>query len=262
VRGFKPTVCFYATSIRPGELGFRKGLIKMVISEFKGRHVHLPTINEQIAGGEAMCADYGEVYRLTHKVFDIVKNAKRVLVSSENGTRIRVRLDPKNLRWNASDGKFGKPGIFSNLPDGEVFTCPLNVYGTFVTNVLGDYFDEKYGLLETPVRIEIKDGFAVSVSCSNKGLEKELWTFLRRGENTDRVGEFAIGTNTAVTRLIGKMLCDEKAAGVHIAFGDPIGDETGATWEVSPAQHCDMVTQGCSIFVDGKAIMRKGKFII
>jgi len=263
VREFKPTLSFYATTIKPGELGFRKGLINLVMSEFKARHVHLPSINEQIAGGEAMCADYGEVYRLTHKVFDIVKNAKRILVSSQNGTRLHVKLGPdQNLRWNPCDGRFDRPEMFSNLPDGEVFTSPLNVVGTFVTNVLGDYFDEKYGLLETPVRIEIRNSMAVSVSCGNKMIEKELWEFLKRGENTDRVGEFAIGTNTAISHLIGKMLTDEKAAGIHIAFGDPLGEETGATWKVSPPQHCDMVAQGCSIFVDGKAIMRKGKFLV
>jgi leucyl aminopeptidase (aminopeptidase T) len=141
-------------------------------------------------------------------------------------------------------------------------TCPKTVNGTFVTTLLGDYFSEKYGVLNSIVRITIKDGRASEVYCPDKKLEAELRDYLTKGENTNRVGEFAIGTNTAVTHLIGNMLADEKAVGVHIAFGDPLGGHTGATWTVSPAQHCDMVLQGCTIHVDGRLLMENGKFIL
>ena len=48
-------------------------------------------------------------------------------------------------------------------------------------------------------------------------------------ENSDRVGEFAIGTNIELTHVIGHILQDEKFPGVHIAFGNPYGAHTGAT---------------------------------
>jgi hypothetical protein len=35
-------------------------------------------------------------------------------------------------------------------------------------------------------------------------------------EHSERVGEFALGTNTGVTQMIGNLLQDEKVPGVHI----------------------------------------------
>ena len=72
------------------------------------------------------------------------------------------------------------------------------------------------------------------------------------------VGEFAIGTNIAVTELSGNLLQDEKIPGIHVAFGNPIGYETGADW--TSDVHVDVVPTGCNITVDGKIIMGNGIF--
>ncbi|MCX6769630.1 MAG: aminopeptidase [Candidatus Micrarchaeota archaeon] len=233
IKAMEPTVSFLAVTTQEGELGFRKPIIGLLVGEFNVRHVHMPHMTEAVAGGQAMCADYNEVYRITHQVLEIVKTAKEIRVTTKMGTDLTAKFDHtgKELRWMAADGDLTKQGTFSNLPDGEVFTTPLIVNGKFVTTLLGDHFSSKYGVLKNPVTIEIKDGRAVSVSCKDSALQRELADYLNKGENTDRVGEFAIGTNTAITYFIGNMLADEKAAGVHIAFGDPIGDETGAKWK-------------------------------
>jgi len=225
IRELNPTVSFLAATAQPGELGFRKPLIGMLVNEFHVRHVHMPTITNEVAGGEAMCANYDEVRRITHAVLDVVKTAKTIRVTTKMGTDLTAEFDHtgKNLTWHAADGDLTKQGTFSNLPDGEDFTTPLNVNGKFVTTLLGDHFASKYGVLKNPVTIEIKDGYAVSVSCKNKELKAEILSYLKNGENTDRVGEFAIGTNVNVTHFIGNMLADEKAAGVHIAFGTRLG---------------------------------------
>jgi len=57
--------------------------------------------------------------------------------------------------------------------------------------------------------------------------------------NSDRVGEFAIGTNIDLKDVIGEILQDEKYPGVHIAFGNPYGAHTGAEWDSST--HIDVV---------------------
>ena len=54
------------------------------------------------------------------------------------------------------------------------------------------------------------------------------------------------------------MIHDEKFPGVHVAFGDPLGEVTGAEWESKV--HCDVVMRKCSIFVDENQIMEDGKF--
>jgi len=72
------------------------------------------------------------------------------------------------------------------------------------------------------------------------------------------VGEFAIGTNTAVTELSGNLLQDEKIPGAHVAFGNPYPHETGADW--SSRVHVDVIMTGCHIEVNGEVVMMDGKF--
>ena len=56
----------------------------------------------------------------------------------------------------------------------------------------------------------------------------DFWRYTHTDENSDRVGEFAIGTNIELKDVIGQILQDEKYPGVHIAFGNPYGAHTGS----------------------------------
>ncbi|MHB1162268.1 MAG: aminopeptidase, partial [Chloroflexota bacterium] len=125
-------------------------------------------------------------------------------------------------------------------------------------DVLGDYFSRKYGVLDRAVTFTIAGGRVVEVSCEDRDLESELKQYLASGENSDRVGEFAIGANLWVKVLTGNLLQDEKIPGVHVAFGDPYPEETGANW--SARTHVDVIPTDCSIWYDGKPLMRDGRF--
>ncbi|PYI58741.1 MAG: hypothetical protein DMC60_12095 [Verrucomicrobia bacterium] len=72
--------------------------------------------------------------------------------------------------------------------------------------------------------------------------------------------EFAIGTNIACTHIIGHILQDEKIPGVHIAFGHPYAEHTGANW-VSKT-HIDCVGRDFDVWFNGEQVMRDGKFLI
>ena len=96
--------------------------------------------------------------------------------------------------------------------------------------------------------------------CANKELEDEFWRYCHTDENSDRVGEFAIGTNIAVRDVIGNILQDEKIPGIHIAFGNPYGAHTGADWYSST--HIDVVGRKFDIWIDGRQIMRGGAFLL
>jgi leucyl aminopeptidase (aminopeptidase T) len=74
------------------------------------------------------------------------------------------------------------------------------------------------------------------------------------------VGEFAIGTNTACTRVIGNILQDEKIPGIHIAFGHPYAEHTGANW--FSKTHIDCVGRDFDIWFDGEQVMKAGKFLV
>ena len=93
-----------------------------------------------------------------------------------------------------------------------------------VDGVVGDYLCAKYGdLRETPLTLRVKDSRLVEAHSANRALEDEFWRYTHTDENSDRVGEFAIGTNIGVHDVIGNILQDEKIPGVHIAFGNPYG---------------------------------------
>jgi leucyl aminopeptidase (aminopeptidase T) len=60
--------------------------------------------------------------------------------------------------------------------------------------------------------------------------------------------------------VIGHILQDEKMPGVHIAFGHPYGQHTGADWTSST--HIDAVACDCSVWVDGKPIIERGRYLV
>jgi len=74
------------------------------------------------------------------------------------------------------------------------------------------------------------------------------------------VGEFAIGTNVGVSSIIGNILQDEKLPGLHLAFGHPYSEHTGACW--SCTTHLDVVGRHFDIWFDGDLVMADGKFLI
>jgi aminopeptidase len=252
-------VSFFAATGKKGELAtFRWPLYRLVQATPGLRHGHMPGISDEIMR-TGMCADYEEVGRISARVGEIVKEARQITVTSPAGTEFTADFSP-SLKWVALDGVL-RPGTPANLPEGEVFTCPYNVTeGTIVVDgVLGDYFSEKFGLLDdTPVTLEIEKGRARKASCANDRLLKELEQYMAQDEQADRMGEFAIGTNTGVDRLIGNMLQDEKYPGIHVAFGDPYPELTGADWRSNA--HVDAVLKDVTIDVDGYTIMRDGKF--
>jgi len=130
-----------------------------------------------------------------------------------------------------------------------------------VDGTIGDYLCWKYGCIEeTPLRLEIANGYLQSAHCSNAELEQEFLEYCRSAENSDRVGEFALGTNTWVTRCIGNLLQDEKMPGMHIAFGTPAAGQTGADWTCPT--HIDLITMKPDVWFDDKQVMAQGKFLV
>jgi len=108
--------------------------------------------------------------------------------------------------------------------------------------------------------VHIENSRLVSAESKNRELREAFWAYTHTDENSDRVGEFAIGTNIALTDVIGNILQDEKIPGVHIAFGNPYGEHTGAKWYSST--HIDVVGRNFDIWADDRRIMRDGQFTL
>ncbi len=251
-------VSVYAAWGQSGELRTRMQMTK-VVNQHRLRHGHMINVNRQIMA-DGMRANFNKVDEVSTKVWNLARIAKKAVCKTPLGTNITVELSPK-LKWLKTSGII-TPDKWGNLPGGETFTSPANVNGTFVVDgVVGDYLCAKYGeLSDTPVTIQIKDSRMVSAHCDNKELEKEFWEYCHTDKNSDRVGEFAIGTNIHLKRVIGHILQDEKIPGVHIAFGHPYSEHTGADW--SSSTHIDVVGTNFDIWIDEMKIMEGGEFLI
>src|SRR6266852_5643643 len=251
-------VSIFAVQAQTNELRSRMQMTD-VVNRRKIRHAHMVNINRQIML-EGMRADFLKVDRLSAKVIDIVTKASEVRATTANGTDITAKLNP-NYRWLKTSGIIS-PDKWGNLPGGEIFTTPGEVNGTFVIDgVVGDYLCEKFGDLKSaPLTIEIKGNRLTEAHSDNHELEEDFWKYTHTDENSDRVGEFAIGTNIGLKDVIGQILQDEKYPGVHIAFGNPYGFHTGADWY--SATHIDVVGRNFDIWVDGAQIMRNGQFLL
>lgn len=255
---FAPSVTFYTATGYKGEITFRMGLRRFILQHLRVRHAHMIGISERVMQ-EGMVADYNEVARLTHRVMDLVRPARTIVATSPEGTNLVVTLDSR-LRWVACTGLYHQQGEWGNLPEGEAFTCPATANGVVAARELGDYFSDKYGVLDAPIYFEIHDGEVIRISGADQAIVDEIWAYVSSAENGRRVGEFAIGTNSALKHLCGNLLQDEKLPGMHVAFGDALGHETGADW-ASPI-HVDVISLMCTIVVDERPIMVDGTFTL
>src|SRR2546427_923714 len=251
-------VSIFAVQAQTNELKSRMHMTD-VVNRRKIRHAHMVNINRQIML-EGMRADFLKVDRISAKVVDIVRRAKQIHANTTAGTDLVADLNPK-YRWLKTSGIIS-PDKWGNLPGGEVFTTPGEVNGTFVIDgVVGDYLCEKYGdLRHAPLTVRVVRNRLTEAYSDNKALEREFWAYTHTDDNSDRVGEFAVGTNIELRDVIGHILQDEKFPGIHIAFGNPYGAHTGATWYSST--HIDVVGTKFDIWVDDRQIMRQGPFLI
>jgi len=254
-------VSFYCASGKKGELqSFRIPMIHEVEKNDKLRHAHMPGINDELMC-TGMSVDYAAVQEMCAKVHDIVKTAEKITVTNPAGTEFTAHFN-LDWRWKISDGKIRNTD-WSNLPDGEIFTCVKSIdEGVIVVDgVLGDYFSEEYGLLAaTPMTLEIKDSRVVDLKCDNDKLAKEFGEYMKQDENANRIGEFAIGTNIGLEKLVGNLLQDEKFPGIHVAVGHGYPEKTGSDWESQA--HCDAVLKNTTIIVGDQTIMKDGTFQI
>jgi aminopeptidase len=251
-------VSIFAVRAQTNELKSRMQMTD-VVNRQKIRHAHMVNINKQIML-EGMRADFLKVDRLSVKVLETVRQAKQIRAKTPSGTDLVADMNP-NYRWVKTSGIISTEK-WGNLPGGEVFTTPGEVNGTFVIDgVVGDYLCAKFGDLKAhPLTINVKGNRVIEAHSSNKELKDDFWAYTHTDENSNRVGEFAIGTNIELKDVIGEILQDEKYPGVHIAFGNPYGAHTGAEWYSST--HIDVVGRNFDIWVDGQQIMRGGQFLI
>ena len=251
-------VSIYAGQPKPGELALRRELTE-IVNRRRMRHAHMVSISPQIMA-EGMRADYDLVDAISTRLRDRAAKAERIRARSRAGSDLEATFDPA-VRWLKTSGLITS-AKWANLPGGEVLTAPARVDGVYVVDgVLGDYLCARYGDLEqTPLTVWIENSRVADARCERPEIREDFLSYTRTAENSDRVGEFAMGTNVAVHSIIGNILQDEKLPGLHLAFGHPYTEHTGASW--SCPTHLDIVGRHFDVWFDGDPVMADGKFLI
>ena len=256
-------VSIFAVQVQPNELHSRMQMTD-VVNRRHMRHAHMVNITPEIMC-DGMRADYDQVDRLSQQVLDRVRRATRIRATTAAGTSIISDMNPA-YKWFKTSGIIS-PEKWGNLPGGECFTSPGEVNGTFRSRWRRRRLAVR--ALRPARRPHRSPSRSLTIASSRAAAptsnsRRDFWAYTHTDENSDRVGEFAIGTNIGVSRVIGNILQDEKFPGIHIAFGNPYGEHTGAPWR--SGTHIDVVGLGFNIWLESpdgeQQIMHEGKFLI
>jgi aminopeptidase len=260
-------VTFWAAQSMEGELHALRRPFMTIALQY-ARHGHLPSVTVRCME-EGMCSDYKKIVEFTQKLFVEVRHARTIEITNPRGTKLRAELNPK-WNWLKRDGIYHMKGEWGNLPEGELFTAPASLNGRMVIDELGDWIGDKYGCLtkpenksDTPVYIDVIDSRVdlKTLECADARLKQELIDYLTTDGNSNKAGELALPTNLELLTkpLTGNLLQDEKAR-VHIAFGNPYPELTGADWQSNT--HIDGLIKESVVNVDGAKIMEADKYLV
>ena len=177
------------------------------------------------------------------------------------------RTDKVHIKGPGTDLRFSIKGIGSvicggehNIPDGEVFSCPVkhSVEGhvTFnaPTSARGIAFDN--------VRLEFSKGKIIKATSNNT---KALNEILDTDAGSRFIGEFSLGFNPHILHPMRDILFDEKIAGsFHFTPGQAYavagnGNKSAVHWDMVCIQRKDY--GGGEVWFDGKLIRKDGLFL-
>ncbi|WP_135533903.1 aminopeptidase [Halostella pelagica] len=213
--------------------------------EAGARGATLPGITEEVFT-TGLDADYESIAAECEAMLERVGDAEEVRVTTERGTDITFY--PGDREWLSDTGMVRDPGDFSNLPAGEVFVSPESADGTYVV----DGTMMPHGLLDDgeTLEFEVEDGYVTSISDDDIRGQVEAAAD-EVGDAAYNLAELGIGTNVAVTELVGSVLLDEKAGGtVHIA----LGDDAGIGGDTDAPIHLDGIIRDPTVYADGEAV--------
>ena len=175
--------------------------------------------------------------------------------------------DQVHLKGPETDLRFSIKGIGAvacggrhNIPDGEVFSCPVrdSVEGEITYNAPTIY----QGVSFDRIHLKFEKGRIVHADGSNA---KRLNEILDSDEGARYIGEFAIGFNPHILEPMRDILFDEKIAGsFHFTPGQAYeeadnGNRSQVHWDMVQIQRPEY--GGGEIWFDGELIRKDGLFV-
>lgn len=182
--------------------------------------------------------------------------------------KLMSRTDRVHLKGPGTDLTFSIKGIGAkkcegtrNIPDGEVFSCPVktSVNGVIQYNTPTLYAGTKF----ENVRLELKAGKIVNASANNT---KRLNEILNTDAGARYIGEFSLGFNPYILSPMCDILFDEKIAGsLHFTPGQAYedcgnGNQSAIHWDMVLIQRPEW--GGGEVWFDGKLIRKDGRFVV
>ena len=177
------------------------------------------------------------------------------------------KTDRVQIKGPGTDLRFSIKGISSiicggdrNIPDGEVFRCPVkdSVEGHVTFNAPSIYQSTPFD----NIRLDFRDGKIVEAT-SNQA--KKLNTILDSDAGARYIGEFSLGCNPYIMQPMRDILFDEKIAGsFHFTPGQAYqeadnGNRSQVHWDMVCIQRKDY--GGGEIFFDGELVRKDGEFL-
>jgi aminopeptidase len=190
------------------------------------------------------------------KTFKIQEKIKEYLEEKKNihiyGKDTDLKIKVENRKWINCYGK-------ENFPDGEIFTGPIE--NSAKGHISYSFPAVHGGRLIDDIQLWFDKGKVVKARASTG--ENFLKTMLKMDKGSERIGEFAFGTNYGIKKYTRNTLFDEKIGGtIHIAIG--LGfPETGS--KNNSSLHWDMVCdlrKNGEVYADDELFYKNGKFLI
>src|SRR6059036_2742880 len=182
--------------------------------------------------------------------------------------RLMEKTDRVEVKGPGTDLRFSMKGIPAvicggdrNIPDGEVFSCPVrdSVQGHVRFNAPSIY----QGTGFDGIRLDFKDGKIVDATSNET---QKLNKILDSDPGARYVGEFSLGFNPRVFQPMKDILFDEKIAGsFHLTPGQAYaeadnGNRSQVHWDMVCIQRKEF--GGGEIYFDGKLVRKDGLFTL
>ena len=154
--------------------------------------------------------NYQELAQELAQIKKQLEGIDRFHITSALGTDISFAVTGR--KWIAADGICSREHL-AQLPDGEIYTCPIEE--TFSGVLVVDGTITRSWLPTQPQRLVFEQGRLIECPAE---FQKYIAPF---GAAITMIGEFALGFNPACRQIMHNISVDEKAAGtVHFALGD------------------------------------------
>ncbi len=178
----------------------------------------------------------------------------------ESTDRVRIKGEGTDLEFSIKGIAAVTCGGLRNIPDGEVFTCPVknSVNGVIRFNAPTVY----QGTSFDRIRLVFREGRVVECSSTNT---KRLEEILDTDAGARYIGEFSLAFNPHITRPLRDILFDEKMAGsFHFTPGQAYeeadnGNRSQIHWDMVCLQTPEF--GGGEIYFDGELIRKDGQFL-